>query len=154
MTPDELRARVAAIRAEAGRLDDLLTKLGDRRARLRVLTVICRLDHDLVNVYRVDGLLLWIGSRRVEHMGKWPDGTHGRRLRARRVRRRGLVDDDPTSSMKPFEAAGTCSCGTFSMSSEWLLEQMKREDMPARMRVVAPWAVRGYDKRTTQDERP
>lgn len=130
-TPQEVELR--GRHAEAIRL---IAVAGSSRAKLRVLTVVCTKDHNLINVYRIAGVLIWEGGSASRKGMKWPDGKFGKLGgRTRRVIVNLLDESTPTGN-HPDQPRGNCPCGNFGVSAEWMTQQLKRDDLPASGRVV------------------
>lgn len=128
-------ARWASDRARLVEANRLLDLAGSSRTRLRVLTVICANDHRLIEVYRIGGVLVWVGGSVISRAStatgtRLPNGRHT----ARRV---DLLDADSTVG-NLRGPVGTCPCGNFGARAEWLATQLERDDLPASRRVVVP----------------
>jgi hypothetical protein len=125
--------------AEAKRLVDLA---GTSLPKLRVVTATCPRDHNLFDVYRIGGALIWVGSQRMLRMDT-PDGPPGTSS-GRHVEHRVDLLDESSTMGNLREPVGTCGCGNVntSVSARWLLEQCARDDLPTSRRVEVP--VKGH----------
>jgi hypothetical protein len=130
---EEWQARSDERQARRAEVQRLLAVGGASLPKLRLLTVICANDHNLVKVYRISGVLIWEGSH-VRRDMTWLDGE----LRRSPPRRRRVFDllGDCAPLQGEGRPAGTCPCGRFGLSPGWLAEQMDRKDLPANRRVI------------------
>lgn len=105
-------------------------------AKLRVLTVVCAKDHNLVKVYRISGVLIWEGGSASRKGMDWPDGTFGKLGAKHRRAVVGLLDESTPRGNRPDVPRGNCLCGNFGIDPDWLTEQLDRDDLPASRRVI------------------
>jgi hypothetical protein len=129
----------------------LLAAAGKSLPKLRVLTVICAKDHNLINVYRIGGMLVWRGTSTKHQVNRStprddsPEAcdegiNHGGR-RDTPIRYSKFSPQERFVIVELLEGAGqepcgNCPCGNFVLGPEWLTEQLERVDLPASRRVV------------------
>jgi hypothetical protein len=137
--------------ARAAEAQRLLGAAGASLPKLRVLTVICAKDHNLITVYRISGVLVWKGNWIRRTVTRSTPGDDSDAACSEGIIHEGGRRDVPIkySKLDPqlrfaivdlFDQTaglyGNCPCASFQVDPGWLAGQLERVDLPASRRVI------------------